>query len=234
MPNKKRVLFVDDEPRILDGLKRMLRHMRDEWEMSFVESGEAALKVLESARFDVVVSDMRMPGMDGAELLTRVMERYPQIVRIVLSGHADKEMILKTVRPAHQYLSKPCDPEKLRSTVARASALRGLLADELLKQLVSQMSTLPSAPSLYNEVMNELRSGEGSVQRVGEIVSKDVGMTAKILQVVNSAFFGVPRHVESPAQAVSLLGLETIKALALSAQVFSQGAFAWTTCGHTA
>lgn len=219
---KRRILFVDDEPRVLQGLRRMLRSMRDEWEMAFAGGGQEALDILSMKPFDVVVTDMRMPGMDGAKLLSEVLRGYPQIVRIVLSGHSEREMILKAVQRTHQYLSKPCDADALKSTVARACALRDLLADDSVKGLVSQMQTLPSLPSLYAELMEELLSEEASIRNVGKIISKDVGMSAKILQIVNSAFFGRCRHVSSPMQAASLLGLETIRALVVSVHVFSQ------------
>jgi len=219
---KKKILFVDDEPNVLSGLKRMLRGMRNEWEMHFAEGGEEALSLLSKGQFDVIVSDMRMPGMDGAQLLSRVMKDYPEVVRIVLSGHSDKEMILRSVRPAQQYLAKPCDAQTLKSTIDRACALRDILVDESLKKIVSGLDTLPSLPELYEEILNELQSEDPSIQRIGEIISKDVGMTAKILQLVNSAFFGLPRHISNPQQAVTLLGLETVKALVLSVQIFSQ------------
>ena len=142
-------------------------------------------------------------------------------MRIVLSGDSDQETVLKSVLPAHQYLSKPCDTERLKSTVVRACALRELLGDDRLKTVVSQMGSLPSLPSLYTELIASLRSPETSIQKVGEIISRDMGMTAKILQMVNSAFFGLCQHVSSPSQAASLLGLETIKALVLQVQIFS-------------
>jgi len=219
---KRKILFVDDEPNVLQGLKRMLRGMRNEWDMVFAEGGEEAMRILEGDSFEVLVTDMRMPGMHGAELLKRVKNKYPEIVRIVLSGHSDQELILKSVRTAHQYLSKPCDAETLKNTVSRACALRALLKDETLKQVVSNIDTLPSLPRLYQEIMAELQSENASIESIAKIISGDVGMSAKILQMVNSAFFALPRHIESIAQAVNLLGLETIKALVLSAQIFSQ------------
>ena len=123
-----RVLFVDDQPEILAGLRRMLRVLRNEWQMEFVESGEEALALMAEAPFDVVVSDMRMPGMDGAQLLTETMTQYPGTVRIILSGQADQASVMRAVTPAHQYLSKPCDAEMLKATVARASSLRATLS----------------------------------------------------------------------------------------------------------
>ncbi len=218
----RRILFVDDEPNILQGLQRMLRPMRHEWDMTFTGSGQEALQILEESNCDIVVSDMRMPVMDGAQLLEEVQKLYPQTVRIILSGHSDRELTLKSVGVAHQFLAKPCDAEKLKGTVARACALREMLSDEGLERLVSRLQTLPSVPSLYTAVVEELQNPNSSLKQIGEIISRDVGMAAKILQLVNSAFFGLRNHVSSPAEAVSLLGLDTVKALVLSVQIFFQ------------
>ncbi len=218
----KKILFVDDEPKLLEGLQRMLRSMRRQWDMTFVTSGSDALAALENQPFHILVTDMRMPGMDGSELLETVKELHPQIVRIVLSGHTDKEMILKSVGPAHQYLSKPCGVEMLKATLARACSLSEILSDKGLVQVVSGIESLPSIPSLYSEVIQEINSPEGSLNRVGEIIARDSGMSAKILQMVSSSFFGLPTHVSNPVRACQLLGLETIKALVLSVGIFSQ------------
>jgi len=219
---KKRILFTDDEPMVLLGLKRMLRSQRDEWEMAFAGSGAEALALLEKGHFEVVVSDMRMPGMDGAEFLTTVMRRYPDVVRIILSGSSEWELIMKSVGPAHQYLNKPCNADELKATIAQACALRTLLADHNLRTLVSRMETLPSLPSLYQRILKALRSPDASCSVVGEIVSQDPAMAAKVLQLVNSAFFGLARPVTKPSQAVSLLGLDTVKSLVLSLNMFAE------------
>src|ERR1700751_643330 len=105
----KRVLFVDDEAMVLSGLQRSLRPMRNEWEMAFVNSGAEALQLMEHEPFDIIVTDMRMPVMNGAQLLEEVKRRFPQCFRIILSGQADQETIMRAVDPTHQYLSKPCD-----------------------------------------------------------------------------------------------------------------------------
>jgi len=169
---KRKILFVDDEPMVLQGLKRMLRSMRNEWDMAFAESGEEAMGILEGHPFEVLVTDMRMPGMNGAELLKKVQKRFPDMIRIVLSGHSDQELILKSVRTAHQYLSKPCNADTLKNTVSRACALRELLKDETLKQVVSNIDTLPSLPKLYQEIMAELQSEDAFMDRVGEIIKR--------------------------------------------------------------
>jgi response regulator RpfG family c-di-GMP phosphodiesterase len=218
---KKQILFVDDEIKILKGLQRMLRPMRKEWDTYFLTSGEDALIFLAKQHVDVVVSDIRMPGINGVQFLIKVKKKYPGIVRIILSGFSEQEIILKSVRPAHQYLSKPCDPDTLKHRVSRACSLRDLLENQELKQAITKIDVMPSLPHLYEQIMDELQSPAPSIQRIGEIISQDPGMTMKILQLVNSAFFGIPCRISNPAQAITMLGLDLVKALILSSEIFS-------------
>jgi HD-like signal output (HDOD) protein/CheY-like chemotaxis protein len=215
-------MFVDDEPMVLQGLQRMLRGMRNEWDMMFVESGTKALELMKDFSFDVVVSDMRMPGMNGAELLCEVLKRSPKSVRLILSGHADQDLILKCVGSTHQYLSKPCEPETLRTAITRALELEKSLQSQTLRQLASQMETLPSIPALYIEIVEKMRDPNVGLDEVAAVMERDIAMTAKILKLSNSAFFGLSRPMSSPLEAVRYIGLETIKALVLSVQAFSQ------------
>ena len=219
---KKRILFVDDDHKVLDGLQRTLLGMGSEWEIEFASSGREALEILKGKSFHVVVTDMRMPGMDGCQLFERVKNLHPQVVRIILSEYSDKDIILNSAGLTHQFLAKPCDAEALKSTIARACAVRELLEDESLINVISKIESLPSLPSLYREVVEEANSPNGSLAKIGEIISKDVGMSAKLLQLVNSAFFGLPEPVSSTVRAVNLLGLQTIKTLILTIKIFSQ------------
>jgi HD-like signal output (HDOD) protein/ActR/RegA family two-component response regulator len=219
---KKRILFVDDERKVLDSLQRMLLSMRSQWEMEFAASGQEALDLLKGKSFHVVLADMRMPGMDGRKLLGRVKKLHPQVVRIMLAEYSDKDLILNSAGLTHQFLCKPCGAEALKKTIAGACAMCELLEDESLTNVISKIGSLPSLPSLYKEVVEEVNSRDVSLARVGEIVSKDVGMSAKLLQLVNSAFFGLPEPVSSTVRAVKLLGLETIKTLILTIKIFSQ------------
>ncbi len=140
--SNRRILFVDDEPLVLQGLQRMLRTMRNEWDMAFAEGGEAGLALLAEAPFDVVVSDMRMPGMNGAQFLREVMRLYPTTVRLVLSGHADKDLVSQCVGVAHQYLNKPCDADTLKSTIQNALFLGNELASNDVKKIIGSIDTL--------------------------------------------------------------------------------------------
>ncbi len=221
IPTPKRVLFVDDEQNILDGIKRTLHGMRTEWQMAFSASGEEALKKLEESEFDVIVTDMRMPGMSGSELLTAVLQRYPGMVRIVLSGTVEHDLVLRSAVTAHQYLVKPCDAAALRATLDTALRIREILKSSKLRSLVSRVTSLPSLPSVHAKLIESLENPEMSSREMGEIIAQDVGMTAKLLQLANSAFFGLYRYVASPSEAAIYLGLDTIRALTLSTGVFS-------------
>lgn len=224
---KKAILFVDDEQRVLDAIRRSMRAMRGEWDISFAPGGAEALALLGRQPVDVIVSDMRMPEMDGPTLLLEVRKRYPNTVRIVLSGYSDRETVLRSVGIAHQYLSKPCDADELRRVIGRTCELREHLRSESLRQLVSTMSSLPSMPTLYQDLLDELNSPAPSDRRLGEIMERDIGMTAKVLQIVNSAFFGLRRQIASAVEAISLLGQETVMTLVLGSSAFSACEVNW-------
>jgi len=218
----KRILFVDDEPMVLKGLERSLRGMRNEWEMKFVLSGPEALEAVDNAPFDAVISDMRMPGMDGAQLLNLVKERSSQTVRMVLSGQSDRDAVFRAIRPTHQYLSKPCDIEKLKQKLMGALALRDVLDSSELKRKVSQVETLPSLPSLYQALRTQLQSPHPNLRETADVVSRDPSMTTKLLQLVNSAFLGKASCLACPKQAISIIGLDNLRSLVLSNGLFSE------------
>jgi len=219
--SKKNILFVDDEPLMGDLFSLMFEGMKEEWELHFAHTGQEALKLLEKTPCEVVVSDMRMPGMTGAQLLNEVQRRWPNTARIVLSGYAERESVAKCIGAAHQFLQKPSDVLTLKTTLTRVCALDSVLQDGNLKALVSQMAVLPSLPSLYFRVLQELQSPDSSAERIGDIVSMDLAMTAKLLQLVNSAFFGISRQISNPTEAVQFLGVGTVRSLAISLHAFS-------------
>ncbi len=222
MNPKIRILFVDDDPCILQGLQRSLRSMRQEWEMVFVDGGEAAVKQLEQTLFDVVVSDLRMPGMDGVQLLSYIKQHFPEITRIALSGHSSKEAMLRTTGPIHQFLPKPCNIARLKATIHRAMTLQGMLRHEHLRRITAQLETLPCLRANYMRLIEELEHPETTVHAIGRIVSQDVAIYARIMQTVNSAYFGLRRHITRIDEAITLVGLNMIRVLVLGAHVFNR------------
>lgn len=223
-----RVLFVDDEPQILRGITRMLSCCDVDWDIVSAGSGAEALEMMAEELAEVVVSDMKMPGMDGAELLEEISRLYPEAVRIILSGQAEKEVVYRAVKPMHQYLSKPCEAERLRDTIARSCSLRQVLETTKSHQILGRISSLPSLPEIYQQVVLASECESSSIDAIGQLVAQDMAMTAKILQLANSAIFSPRSTVSSPAQAASLIGLDAFKSLVLSLSVFQS--FEGTTC----
>ena len=219
---KKRLLFVDDEPMVLQGLQRLLRPLREEWEMEFAGSGESALAHTAAAHYDVVITDMMMPGRDGAEFLARVREHSPKTVRLILSGHTSPELSMKCVGLAHQFLSKPCDAGTLRATLARVTQDSFAEGSARIMELVVQLEDLPSLPSIFCEIVRLLKNPEASLEEAGALIARDIALTAKLLKIVNSSFFGLAQRASRPAEAAAYLGLETLKAIILATSVFGQ------------
>jgi HD-like signal output (HDOD) protein len=218
-----RIIFVDDELNVLQAMRRSLHAMRSEWHMEFVPGGAEALTALKASPADVIVSDMRMPGMDGWQLLTEVRKLYPQTVRLILSGHAEATSIMRAVGMAHQYLAKPCESAAIKSAIVQTLKLRHLVSNDQLVALVGQVSTLPSTPKAFQEILTCLQDPSGSMSDVARIVGRDVAMTANVMKMVNSAFFGARQPIISTDRAVAYLGLDTLGALVLAHSVFKSG-----------
>jgi putative nucleotidyltransferase with HDIG domain len=219
---KKRILFVDDDAPILNGLRVRLHRLRDKWDMQFVTSGAEAVETLGSSHYDVVVTDMRMPGMDGAELLSIVRDRWPDTVRIVLSGYAELQQVVRLVPYAHQYFSKPCEAGQLENLIDRCLRLHELLRQPTLRAVVGRVCKLPAMPQVYARLQSLLASDATSVHDVAELIASDAAITAKVLQLVNSAFFRLARRITNIEQAVNHLGFGAIRNLVISAEIFSR------------
>lgn len=221
-PDLRRILIVSREAQELDAIRAGLEDMRSKWELTAVREAGAALGAMREAAFDAAIVDLQEPTSQGLALLKDIMEQAPDTLRIALTSAQDRPAIQEVGAPAHQLLSKPCDAKVLKAVLARAFAARNFVGDDGFKKLVAGMTSLPVLPQAYNEIMKELQSRDSSLERVGEIVARDMGLTAKILQLVNSAFFGLSRSIAHPAEAAIFLGSETLKAMVLSLQVFSQ------------
>ena len=222
LPNlKKSILFVDDEASLLELYPLAFEGEKERWNIQIAPGGIQALSIMERGTVDVLVSDMRMPGMDGARLLQEVVRLHPRTSRLIISGFADAEQIAQCLGATHQFMAKPCNLSTLRGTIERVCGLDSLLMDGNLKTLVSQFRTLPSLPSLYFRINQAVSSPDTALEEVGKIISSDPGMTAKILQLGNSAFFGIARQIANPSEAVQYLGIERVRALVLSLHVFS-------------
>lgn len=223
---RRQILFVDDEPRVLLGLQNSLRAKRQEWNMVFAEGPDAALEELGRGSFDIIITDMRMPKMDGAALLAEVQRRHPAVIRVVLSGQTDPEMAKRAVSVAHLFLAKPCPADTLRAVVQRACDLQASLSDPALRAFASGLDQLPAIPSVYIELRTALESTSSSLEDISQIVEGDPGLTAKLLQLASSAFFGLGQRSSSVAHAIRYLGLDVLRSTYFLLQASQQLALA--------
>lgn len=219
MSAARKVLLVDDEPRVVAGLQRLLRPHRAQWDVSVATSAAEGLAILERDAFDVVVSDMRMPVTDGAAFLSVIRERHPAIMRIVLSGQTDADVAQRAVPVAHQFLSKPTDPVSLLETLRRVTATRAAISDPKVHAAVGSVGALPSLPSICKELMDLVSKDDLSVRSIAAIVEREPAIVLKLLQVVNSSFFGVRRKICNVAEAVAYIGTERVKNLVMSLSI---------------
>ena len=213
--DRPRVLFVDDDPQMVAGLRRMLRSHRDAWDMTFAESAAQALAILATGPYDAVVSDYRMPGMDGGALLEVIRGRYPYTARLILSGHTNEDDLIKVVLLAHQFIPKPCRPDELLGALERVLGPRRELARRDLRRELVGIDTLPSVPHTLIELLALLEPPDASPSGVAEVLVRDPAATAKVLHVVNSAGAGTRHRISNVAQAVTLLGMRNVRALVL-------------------
>jgi HD-like signal output (HDOD) protein/CheY-like chemotaxis protein len=218
--NRKRILFVDDEHDLLQGVRDALRRQRKVWDMHFVTSGQEALALLKTQSFHLMVSDMRMPGMDGAELLTAVAKCYPAMSRIVLTGQATRGQLTRASGLAQQILSKPCDAATLQATIEGLLTAQASANDERVQRLVGRVTSLPSIRWVHQELLAAASSPHFDTGQFAAILETDPGLTVRVLRLSNSACFGGHERLHSVAAAVSYLGMEQVIALVIAAQTF--------------
>jgi HD-like signal output (HDOD) protein/ActR/RegA family two-component response regulator len=216
----RHILFVDDDPNVLAGLRDALRPRRREWRMTFVDGGDAAISLLEHTPIDVIVSDLRMPGMDGATLLAKVAHLQPDAVRIVLSGQADPATIGRVATVAHRILVKPSPIEEVTRVIERACVLLDVTSEVM--RAAAGACALPSEPETYRELMELIGRSDATAAEIATVLERDIAMSAKVLHLANSAYFGLDKPVSDLDDAVTLLGHETIQAIVLTAEAFQK------------
>jgi HD-like signal output (HDOD) protein/CheY-like chemotaxis protein len=219
--SKTRILVVDDEPSVLKIIQRVLQSSC-ECEAVTALNGEQALQIMEGKPFDVIISDISMPGMDGSTLLNIVKELHPQTMRLVLSGRSGGNVAIQTAGTAHQFYLKPLGLRELSARIQNVLKLRASVPEDGLDRIIANVRSLPAIPDTYTALQRELSNPNASIEKVGRIIEKDIAISAKILQLVNSAFFGLSERVSKPHQAASLLGIGVLKSLVLGVHIFTE------------
>lgn len=219
---KLRLIFVDDESGILATMRRIMFRKRTEWQVDFATSGAEGLELVCSTFPNVVVSDMRMPGMDGVEFLTHVARIQPGTIRIIMTGHSSQEAFLRSVGPVHLILYKPVEAEQFMELMDRLRFLFSLPISEAGRNLLGSITALPPVPQNHSRLMNALGNPFCTFELLSEIIGSDPALAAKLLHLINSAHFGVARRVVKLDDAVRLLGIDIIRSLALGTSFFAR------------
>jgi HD-like signal output (HDOD) protein/CheY-like chemotaxis protein len=218
----KKLLFVDADPKLSVDLARQLAGLDEEFEVRSASDARAALDSFESTPCDIIVAELGLPGTNGGELLAQMRQRHPRCVRLLLAEPRQKELAARYSGETHQLLSRSSSSNALLNALLRAAALHDVLSSERLMHLVGHLKSLPSMPGLYLSLLDAMKDPNTTVENLGEIIARDIGMTARVLQIVNSAVFGLREKISSPGQAATFLGLDTLRSLVLSVGVFSQ------------
>lgn len=210
-----RVAFVDDDPDVLRALGNVFHRYRKQWTMTFFPDPKKALESLTAEPVDVVVTDARMPQLGGERLLRELQARSPTTARVVLSGQSEVSEATRLLGVAHQYLAKPCEPAQLAEVVNRVARVRRQLDGSELKAAIAGPGPLPTAPKVWTELSRLLSNERSQLADVVRVVQAEPALVAKVLQVANSAYFGLTQGVTSLSRAVMVLGFEALRAMTL-------------------
>ena len=215
------ILFVDDDLNLLNGLKRGLRSLRHDWDLHFVDSAEKALDFLTTHPVDILISDFRMPGMNGYQLMHQVQQRFPKIIRMILTGQPDRETYTESVSICHYFLWKPLEIEAFKPLLQRLRELHTILHDQHLTEILHGLNSLPTLPDTYRQLTGALNDPENDYQTISGLIRDDVTLTMQVLRMVNSAHIGLMRTLHSIDEAIQYLGLNTLRGMVIARQIFS-------------
>jgi putative nucleotidyltransferase with HDIG domain len=218
---QNRVLFVDDDPVLRELYGSIAPDLKEQYEVFTASNGKEGVQMLQKGAFDVVVSDLTMPGMDGVQFLGHVVRTQPDSARIIISGYLDRLKIAQCLFVGHRYFNKPCDTKGLTALLMKLASFRGIVSNQKVRRVIGGLGSLPGPPDTYIKLEEVLNSAYSSLNDVAAVVEQDMGVTAKLLQIVNSAQFGVARQIVSPTEAVQLVGVEVVRGLVLGLQAFS-------------
>ena len=218
---KKNILFVDADPASFGAVKLKINNVFPGWEASYAPSGEAAFAMLRESSFGVVVVALEIAGQEGSKILQELVAHHPETLRVISADSAAKAQVMRITKSVHRFLAKPIDLKVLKGIIDRNLRYQEIIHDHTLIKLITGVGKLPSFPPIYYQILRELQSPEGSLRKVGDMVAQDVALTAKVLQVVNSSYFGLSRKIITPQQAVALLGLDVLRALVVYTYAFA-------------
>jgi HD-like signal output (HDOD) protein len=214
-----KVLFVDDELNVLRSIKRGFLH--SSFQVLTAPGAREGLRILEKEDVDIVVTDYRMPYMDGLKFLQEVRERHPGTARVILSGYIEKTVAVESLTRglASTYILKPWLNDDIEKKIEHILTTRRVLQSNKLLDIINGITNLPILSPIFHEFMEAVHD-ERSMADIALIIQKEPSVATKVLQIANSAFYGM-NNCTSINQAAVTLGLDTLHDILLTISIIS-------------
>lgn len=219
--SRRKILIIDDEVAIVEGLRKAFHQYRARWEVTTATSGRDALSMLDRAPYDAVICDARMPEMAGDEVLSKVAERWPAVVRVVLTGEVQQAALERLQRCAHHFFRKPAVAATLYEKIEQSLDASARLASPVARELLARLKSMPALPATFSGINRLDASPESTLGQYVEVIERDPAVCANVLRIVNSAWFGLSSSVTSVREAVRLLGLRPLRDIVLASEVYA-------------
>lgn len=211
-------MFVGEDQELWPALLKCAA--RENWRMTFAHAGDEALVAMDEQEFDAIVSNLKLRGMSGAELLHEVRQRRPDMWRFLRCEPRIAQESRGWAGAAHQFIPTR-DVEAIESRLAQAFRKEFWMPSGVAQNLLITCPLLPSPPTIYYRILETMGSPNASLEKIGSLIEQDPAMSAKLLKLVNSAVFSLQMEVNRASDAVMYLGMETTKAMVLMAHTSS-------------
>ena len=221
--DRQQVMFVETQGQVLTRLKTSLMGTHADWQILFIADASAALDLISQRKVGIVLANFGMDNAGCEEFFRSLRKKAPEVIRIGLLPDQAKKNVAKSLEYTHGCIAAHCAKSQMESLIARSLTVwEKARRNPRLAELMSNLHTIPTPPAIYFEIRDELESPTGTANTVAAIIAKDPAITAKLLKVANSGFYASPRTIADLVDAITLLGMDLVLALVLSAHLYDQ------------
>ncbi len=216
----KNILFVDDEAMLLKLYEIFFNKKSDKWKVYICSTPDKVNEIIRNFPIDIVVSDYNMKNMNGAQVLKKVVEKFPWVVRIIITASYNEAERINALNYAHRCLIKPVKLHDLENEIENAFMIFKSDISRIVRTKITGIDSLPVIPEFYKKLTEEINKGDdASLNKIAKLVSNDPNMSVNILKIINSPFFTLDKNIVKADHAVTMLGLNIVKSIVLSAEL---------------
>ncbi|MDQ8182658.1 HDOD domain-containing protein [Pelagicoccus sp. SDUM812005] len=216
------LLIIDPDPEAIEAYQKALAPKASSWTAHFATSSEQALSLAEKVDPDIIVSALCLEQGQGLKLLSQAIDAAPLAHAFIAATETERPQLAAAFEGGCRYLPRPCPADRLLLEFQRCLAVDSWLDNPVVKEVVASRADFQSLPSHHHRIVTALNSPDCSVDDVAEAIANDLSLTAKLLETVNSSFYGFGQNVSDTKQAISILGLSCVRDLVLAAHLFTQ------------